>query len=686
MYKAIHDKLAIQHACNTPFICRNGQYTVFLSTCDHILNVADVPIYNSCNLHASQTTIYHKEMATNSNFQQCEIEVLPREIEVSTRERASDSLFRNRQRLNNANDTVQSRICKHALCVRSKAALLILVWNLLIVSGLGSLLDPTCYASFVEELNGLRITTQIAASYLCFAFLFLLYPLAGCLADIRWGRYKTVVNSMCFLFWSLVMLLVFSGFVVAGISPIIAEGTDSFSSKEIATFVIVGAVFGFPMIFGALLIVCSFIAFNANVIQYGMDQLHDASTDDLVIYIHWYVWTSYVGLIPMKIGIVIWGALFLAFIPCLIYLALPILGVTLCIQRYKCHWFLIDSGSRNPYKLVYKVLKFAKDHTSPIRRSAFTYCEDELPSRLDLGKEKYGGPFTTEQVEDVKAFLGILRVLLTLGPIMMVDFSVNGILLQKFAGHLDNDIGDMYDQFITLNLKSTVIKGGGLTPVIITILIPFYVCMRPFICDYIPGMLKRIGLGMICILLSTLCTLSLDTYGHIHANATVCFLNSSPTIVIDTEGELWTTLNISSYYLIIQHFLNAIGYMLLYTATYEFICAQSPHAMKGLVVGTFFAIKGIFQLLSILIVFAPFIAWNITATFPSCGFVYYLINAIIALIGIVAYTCVAWQYQYRERDEPDNIYRYAEEYYDNAQDEPNYDYDNYDNLDVHTIN
>ena len=52
----------------------------------------------------------------------------------------------------------------------------------------------------------------------------------------------------------------------------------------------------------------------------------------------------------------------------------------------------------------------------------------------------------------------------------------------------------------------------------------------------------------------------------------------------------------------------------------------------------------------------------------------------------MAYTCVARQYQYRERDEPDNIYCYAEEYYANAQDEPDYDYDDYDNLDVHTIN
>ena len=59
----------------------------------------------------------------------------------------------------------------------------------------------------------------------------------------------------------------------------------------------------------------------------------------------------------------------------------------------------------NPYKLVYRVLKFAWHHKIPVRRSAFTYYEDEWPSRLDLGKENYVGQFTLEQVEDVKLFL-----------------------------------------------------------------------------------------------------------------------------------------------------------------------------------------------------------------------------------------------------------------------------------------
>ena len=37
----------------------------------------------------------------------------------------------------------------------------------------------------------------------------------------------------------------------------------------------------------------------------------------------------------------------------------------------------------------------------------------------------------------MKVFLGLLRVLITIGPIMVVDLSASAILL-RFAGHLDS--------------------------------------------------------------------------------------------------------------------------------------------------------------------------------------------------------------------------------------------------------
>ncbi len=62
-------------------------------------------------------------------------------------------------------------------------------------------------------------------------------------------------------------------------------------------------------------------------------------------------------------------------------------------------WLIIEPKSPQSLKTIYRVLKFA---AKPLNRSALTYWEEDVPSRMDLGKSKYGGPFTTEQVEDVK--------------------------------------------------------------------------------------------------------------------------------------------------------------------------------------------------------------------------------------------------------------------------------------------
>ena len=86
----------------------------------------------------------------------------------------------------------------------------------------------------------------------------------------------------------------------------------------------------------------------------------------------------------------------------------------------------------------------------------------------------------------------------------------------------------------------------------------------------------------------------------------------------------------------------------------------------------FFAIKGVFQLCGVSLYLAVGVRCRMTYNFPVCGFVYYLINIVIALIGIIAFMFVARKYQYQQRDKPDNIYRCTEEYYANAQEESSY--------------
>ena len=76
--------------------------------------------------------------------------------------------------------------------------------------------------------------------------------------------------------------------------------------------------------------------------------------------------------------------------------------------------FYNETAGFNPFKNIYKVLKYSWKHKVPEHRSAFTYWEDDIPRRIDLGKNKYGGPFTNEEVEDTKTFLRILPLLLCL--------------------------------------------------------------------------------------------------------------------------------------------------------------------------------------------------------------------------------------------------------------------------------
>ena len=74
--------------------------------------------------------------------------------------------------------------------------------------------------------------------------------------------------------------------------------------------------------------------------------------------------------------------------------------------------------------------------------SAFTYCEDELPSRLDLGKHKYGGPFTTEQVEDVKTFLWLVMIVFFGCSVPNAQLVAN-ILSDHLVEALTNTIGQV---------------------------------------------------------------------------------------------------------------------------------------------------------------------------------------------------------------------------------------------------
>ena len=542
---------------------------------------------------------------------------------------------------------------RHAtICLRNKSAVLILFWSLLAGILHWVCTDPYSLIARLTKYDIERDIFIIGSVFIFYALLQLFYPLAGLLADVRYGRYKCVIGSL----WSFAGGVVVLSVVAFALkySPHYLKLDDH--SWSYAVLAIMLAFLGIPAIVGALLFLASIVAFNANVIQFGLDQLHDSPTEHLVLYIHWYVVLSFAGgqmadlttsLCFLKVTNEL-GTVALAL------LAYVLLISSLCVGYCKRHvWFLADSGSRNPYRLVYQIICFARKHTYPLRRSAFTYCEDELPSRLDLGKEKYGGHYSTEQVENVKVFLGLLRVLLSLGPLFAVERS-SIALLPVFTIHLSGKFFHCFHH----NLSLVPFVTNGILPSFLAIIfVVFYVLfLRHLLCNCFCGMLKRMGLGMALLIAPCFCFFILDTIGHTHGSHTNlgCFL-----VPLHTGHPL----QINGLYLFIPLFCSASGYMIFYIAVFEFLCAQSPHSMKGLLIGTLFAIRGIFQFLGALLFMFPFLGWRISSSFPSCGFAYYLINIVVAIVGFAAFVYVAKNYKYRQRDEPDNIYRYAEEYY-----------------------
>ena len=67
----------------------------------------------------------------------------------------------------------------------------------------------------------------------------------------------------------------------------LAKSQDDYptNSIQLPNIVLIGVVFGVPTLIAALLILCGLVCFSANVIQYGMDHVHDAPMEDSILYI-----------------------------------------------------------------------------------------------------------------------------------------------------------------------------------------------------------------------------------------------------------------------------------------------------------------------------------------------------------------------------------------------------------------
>ena len=109
---------------------------------------------------------------------------------------------------------------------------------------------------------------------------------------------------------------------------------------------------------------------------------------------------------------------------------------------------------------------------------------------------------------------------------------------------------------------------------------------------------------------------------------------------------MYWAINISSNILI------GIGSTVVAATMFEFISAQSPHSMKGLLLGTYLAIAGVHQFFSsILLVPFSFESDELQsdgqhAPCIGCLFGYLVLLCVIALLGFILFLVAAKWYRY----------------------------------------
>ena len=531
------------------------------------------------------------------------------------------------------------------------------------------------------------VLLQLGGQNFSFVFLalgitLLLYPVIGLVADICCNRYNCIKVSIVLL---LVSTLIGLGFAMAALVTTEMQLSWFLSAKLSPPEVLMSAIF--------IVVLFSLGMFEAVGIQFGMDQMVEASSDQISAFTHWYYWSMNIGIgihaTVVLCGLYVFGqctlpaktsnvqfldggvvAFMAEFTIILVIQTVSVLASLLSLYQLK-RYLTIEPAGHNPFTTVYKVLKYAWQHKCPERRSAFTYWEEDIPPRIDLGKSKYGGPFTTEEVEDVKTFLTLLLVLSSLFGFHLADngYSVVRQLNFKFCP----------SQILQ---ASVTVSPNILQTVTVMVSIPIlHFLLLPRLHRYIPNMLHRLGIGSVVMLLQELAGIvivlsSLEEYGTCSVvNAGKPFYSVAP-IGDCITSHMYFRLNNSCTNIMVRYkycdhgdhlflyafipiIIRTIAYHLVFMTALEFISAQAPLKMKGSLITLWYALSALrffTQTANVFYIYEDK-AWLI----------FNGVKASLMLLSIMLYCCVAKSYRYRLRDEVVNERYLVEEVYDRWQ-------------------
>ena len=483
---------------------------------------------------------------------------------------------------------------------------------------------------------------QMVALVICFAGC----PIAGWLADVYIGRYLFIHRSLT---------VTWSGIIATNVYYLIDKYFFKFpSAAETSLQVILIIVVGLGL-----------AGLVANIMQFGLDQLIDASSTDICSYISWCVWLYFFANTMAEFSQKYLCGIYdlpLSFL----FVSLTITVVVLSDVAFN-HWLVKEPVTQNPLKLIYQVLRYAVKNKYPRMRSAFTYWEDKPYSRIDLGKKKYGGPFTTEQVEDVKTFFQLLAILIAVTFIMAITYGkviIPSGTLVHYQGSITLKHCDL-QQFSSWIQQKLV---GSMSNAFIILLVPaIELIMYPLLKVHYPrlnmSILSRILASIFLMLLSNVSNLTLElvaTHDNKEQNAT-CQL-----FLLSNYSSEEQRLALNYRWLVIPQIITSVSQYLFFTSGVQFLVSQCPYAMRGLIIGATCTTNG-----------ASFVLYDISLRIltlfhysringSNCGVWYYLGHALVSLLILFGILIIGKKcYKYRRRDEDvHNKQMFAENYYE----------------------
>ena len=515
----------------------------------------------------------------------------------------SDSVMRITNSTNGGSPLVSRNGCKCKYRVRwfySKGAFLVLVWVVL--------LTISCISVSHVYRKRPDVNFVISQWLLPIPIVFGLFGavFSGWLADAKLGNYRVMKYSFVLLF--LIILLSSAFTLVPGI----------------AQYVYVVSVL---YCIGGSLSIVAVVACLVTSLQLGLDQMPDASSSNITCFIAWFVFSIYAGVwiptvsnLPIRSDTLCSSQLSYWVVQLYSLLSPLCMSVVLILDFLLAKkWLIIEPKSPQSLKTIYRVLKFAAKHKAPLNRSALTYWEEDVPSRMDLGKSRYGGPFTTEQVEDVKTILRLLPLCLTLWLLGCSLTLFHSLYETLYLHNLNCYVSELLALF-TYN--------SWWCGMVWTVFYEFVI--YPVIRNRLPSILRKIGIISLFITTLSIVFLILELVHYYH----------SDLVAVDYVIDI--------IHSVFQGFLA----MLLASNMLELVCAQAPYNMRGLF-GGFMA----------LVLFSPEIIsdsflGNIALT------ILYGIKAAVSLLGLILYCLLARWYKRRVRDEDYNAQTVVEEIYD----------------------